>query len=294
MEFSIARRRSVAVLSTLSACALSGLARTSSAQQTRATVLDAVALSVLPPGGYRSRISLGKSIVELVEHGVIVPLKFARIGERSGGIPSGLPAALSAPTETPILLTTQNANAWVNLLWPLGLANYMSANVHSPISGASLASFASTSAWTLGAEPNGAAYFNRFKVVELTPIQEAEVMTVASRSYRPCCNNPTFFQDCNHGSALLGLLELGAAQGLTEQELWREALAFNSFWFASYYVQTAYYFTIVKNIDWEHVDPALVMGKDYSSGGGWSANVDGELRRRTFMRRQPDGAACGA
>ncbi len=35
----------------------------------------------------------------------------------------------------------------------------------------------------------------------------------------------------NHGSALRGLLQLGASQGLSEEELYREALAFNSFWF---------------------------------------------------------------
>jgi hypothetical protein len=49
----------------------------------------------------------------------------------------------------------------------------------------------------------------------------------------------------------------------------------------------------VKNIDWENVDPALVLGKQYSSSGGWTTNVDSELRRRNFLPKRQGGAACG-
>ena len=40
------------------------------------------------------------------------------------------------------------------------------------------------------------------------------VISIAKNAYRSCCDNSTFFQDCNHGWALLGLLQLGAGQGL--------------------------------------------------------------------------------
>src|SRR3546814_19376416 len=91
------------------------------------------------------------------------------------------------------------------------------------MNGDSLYNFASTGGWTLGKEQNGGAYFNKFRIVELTPEQVALVTQVAKSTYRPCCNNSTFFQDCNHGSALLGLLHLGASQGLTENELYQAA-----------------------------------------------------------------------
>ncbi len=160
--------------------------------------------------------------------------------------------------------------------------------------GADLFGFASTGGWNIGKEENGGAYFNKFKIVELTPEQEALVMKIAENSYRPCCDNSTFFQDCNHGSALLGLIQLGASQGLSEEELWREALAFNSFWFPDTYIVTGLYFKAVKNTDWKDVDPQLVMGKDYSSGSG-SYRVQSEVANipNLVPQQQGGGANCG-
>jgi hypothetical protein len=247
---------------------------------------------VLPEGGFRSKIVLESSIVRLVELGVIDREKFMAVyGGR--GLPEGLENVLTEPSTRPILLTEGNANVYVTLLWPLGLANSMEANEESPMKGKSLFNFASTGGWTLGKAKNGAVYFNQFEIVKLTPEEEALVVRVAQRTYRPCCDNPTFFQDCNHGSALLGLLELGASQGLTEEELYREALAFNSFWFPSNYVATAVYFKAVKNTDWEDVDPRLAMSKYYSGGSGWYTNVYSPLSSLNLLPQGRNGGGCG-
>jgi hypothetical protein len=53
---------------------------------------------------------------------------------------------------------------------------------------------------------------------------------VASKVYRPCCGNPTSFPDCNHGMALLGLLELMASQGATVDQMFTAAKQVNAFW----------------------------------------------------------------
>jgi hypothetical protein len=169
----------------------------------------------------------------------------------------------------------------------------MSTNDASPIKGKSLLTFASTSGWTLGLEANGGVYFNKVRVVDLTPDQEALATEIARKTYRPCCNNATFFQDCNHGSALLGLLELGASQGLAKDALYREALAFNSFWFPSNYVQTALYFKAVRHIDWERVDPVEIMGFDYSALGPWSKNVQAEVAKIPGLLPPRNSATCG-
>jgi hypothetical protein len=232
-------------------------------------------------------------VVKLVQNGVIDRNKFLAIYESRGGLPAELKDVLDSLSSKPILLTRQNANYYVNLLWPLGLANYISSNKKSPINGKSLFNFASTGGWNLGKEENGGAYFNKFKIVELTPEQEALVTKIAQNTYRPCCNNSTFYQDCNHGSALLGLLELGAAQGLSEDELYHEALAFNSFWFPHNYIQTALYFKAVKNTDWDKVNPKTIMGKDYSSIGGWYANVDAEVKKLGLVPQDRSGSNCG-
>lgn len=248
---------------------------------------------VLPEQGFQSKIHLGESVVRLVEHGVIDREKFEALYKDRGGLPEGLRNVLTQPSHELILLTRESANYYVNLLWPLGLANRMSANERSPINGNSLFNLASTGGWNLGREENGGAYFNKFAIVSLAPEQESLVTKIAENTYRPCCDNSTFYQDCNHGSALLGLLQLGASQGLTEDELYREALAFNSFWFPHNYIQTALYFKAVKGIEWESVDPKVVLGKDYSTISGWSGTVAKEVASRGLVPQAQGGAGCG-
>lgn len=255
---------------------------------------DETVAKVLPEKGFQSEIYLADSVLKLVEKGVIDQNKFKAIYNERAGLPSELEDVLTKPSYDPILLTRDNANIYVNLLWALGLSNYMSTNKDSPINGESLFNFASTGGWNIGKEENGGAYFNKFRIVELTPTQEALVTEIAKNTYRPCCNNSTFFQDCNHGSALLGLLQLGASQGLTAEELYRETLFFNSFWFPHNYVQTALYFKVIKNTDWEKVDPKEVMGYNYSAISNWAKNVQVEIAKLpNLIPQTQSGGSCG-
>ena len=255
-------------------------------------LFDEVAAKVIPATGFQSSIHIGAGVAKLAEIGIIDRAKFAAM-YRGRDMPVEIESALSRSSDNPILLMPANANNYVNLLWPVGLANYMSTNDTSPIKGKSLLTFASTSGWTLGQESNGGVYFNKVRVVDLTPDQELLATEIAQKTYRPCCNNSTFFQDCNHGSALLGVLELGAAQGLTKEALYREALAFNSFWFPSNYIQTALYFKAVRDIDWERVDPMQIMGFEYSALGPWSKNVQAEVAKIPGLLPPRKNAACG-
>lgn len=256
-------------------------------------LFDEVIAKVLPEQGFQSKIALGDSVVKLTQNGVIDREKFLAIYQDRGGLPGELQDVLNAPSFNPILLTKENANYYVNLMWPLGLANYMSSNKESPVNSKSLFNFASTGGWNLGKEENGGAYFNQFNIVELTPEQEVLVTKIAQNTYRPCCNNSTFFQDCNHGSALLGLLQLGASQRLSEDELYREALAFNAFWFPHSYIQTALYFKAVESTDWDNVDPKVVMGKDFSTISGWSGTVAKKVSELDLVPQRQNGAGCG-
>jgi hypothetical protein len=258
----------------------------------RKALHSAAMTTTMPPEGYQSRISFGNSIVVLVRQGVIDPRKVeALYAQSSASVSEELRSLLAKPSYRPIRLTRDNARMNVNLLWALGLANHLDANARSPLNGPALARFASTGGWTLGNESEGARYFNRFAIVPLTTAQEALVVRVALRTFRPCCNNPTFFQDCNHGSALLGLLALGARQGLDEQALFREALAFNSFWFPHHYAQMALYFSMVKGTAWSDVEPRKAMSAVFSSAKGWRMNVAADLERHGLMPEQ-GGANC--
>jgi hypothetical protein len=258
-------------------------------------LLDEAISRVIPEAGFQSRIALKDSIVKLAIQGVIDEKKFRALYGPNRPIPGEFAMVLRAPSNREILLTENNAADYVNLLWPVGLATHMAANSGSPLNGDSLFNFASTGGWTLGKEPNGGTYFNKLAIVGLTEEQEARVVRIAKATYRPCCNNSTFFQDCNHGSAMLGLLQLGASQGLSDSELYREALAFNSFWFADYYVRTALLFKVVKKTEWGDVDPRVVMGYDYSAGGPWQQNVAAPVAKipDLFPPTTEGGAACG-
>lgn len=261
------------------------------------TLYDETVAEVLPEQGFKTRIILGDAIVKLVNAGVIDLKKFKEL-YRERGLNEQELAILTKPSAKPLTVNAGNAGFLINLFWPLGLANQTEFNKNSPIGGESLFDFASTGGWTLGKEDNGGKYFNKYEVVKLTPKQEAIALEVAQNTYRPCCNNSSFFQDCNHGSALLGVIELGASQGLTTEELYKIALQFNSFWFSQTYIQTALYYKIAKNIDWENVDPKEIMSIDFSSASGWGKNIGQpfqEIAKKNpnLLPQRPGGQGCG-
>lgn len=67
--------------------------------------------------------------------------------------------------------------------------------------------------------------------------------------------------------AVLGLLELMASQGATEDEMYEAALAFNAYSFSDTYIRTAAYFAL-QDIPWSEVTPQQVLGAEFSSGQG--------------------------
>ena len=250
---------------------------------------------VIPESGFQSRIALRDAIVQLVDYGVIDRGKFFALARQRGAPPEELSTVLSEPSHQPLRLTTENAGDLVNLLWPLGLSNYMAGNFSSPLNGESLYNLASTGGWTLGAAENGGEYFSAFPIVPLNTAQEHLVIQIAKATYRPCCDNSTFFQDCNHGSALLGLLQLGASQGLDEAELYREALAFNSFWFPDNYILTALYLKVFEGLEWQDADPVEILGFRFSALSSWRKNVEAPLSTISGLVPPPQGGAnCGA
>ncbi len=255
--------------------------------------MEKMAAEVLPAEGFRTRVVLGDALPKLVAAGVIDLEKFKALYEQRGGLSEKQLKILTEPSYEPLAVGAESAGFLVNILWPVGLANKTEFNESSPLNGDDLFRFASTGGWRLGKEDNGGDYFNAVRAVELTPAQEAKVLEMAKNIYRPCCGNSAFFQDCNHGSAMLGLLELGVSQGIPERELYRAALALNSFWFPSNYVSTAAYFKVVRGTDWSDVDPKEILGLAYSSASGWSKNIGQEVEKLGLLPKR-SGGGCGA
>ena len=248
---------------------------------------------VLPEQGFKTDIIFGDSMKILVESGVIDLKKFENLYKTRGGISDDMLKILTNGSSEQIVINDKTAPVYLNLFWAIGLSNKTKFNEQSPINGKDLYGFASTGGWNLGKEENGGAYFNKIEVIRLTSEQEKLVLEVAQNTFRPCCDNSTFFQDCNHGSALLGALELAASQGYSREQLYQLSLQLNSFWFSDNYIKTALYFKVFENKDFNRVDPKEIMSFKYSSASGWMENVDKKLQSIQQLKSQNSGINCG-
>ena len=133
------------------------------------------------------------------------------------------------------------------------------------------------------------AHFSKHSFVVLTPQQQAMVEEMSKNIYRPCCNNSTHFPDCNHGMAMLGLLELMAANGVSQAEAYKVALQVNSMWFPQTYQDLAVYFA-ENGTSWDKVDPKVVLGINYSSASGYK-NTRAQIK--SLPQPTQGGGGCG-
>ncbi|OGG42153.1 hypothetical protein A3A21_02095 [Candidatus Jorgensenbacteria bacterium RIFCSPLOWO2_01_FULL_45_25b] len=190
------------------------------------------------------------------------------------------------PTEERITMTKKNANTLLNILWAFGLANKNQIleegeMMDKEYGGAG--NFASTGGWTL-AKGDAMEHYSTHRFVELNESEQNLVARVAGGIYRPCCGNSTHFPDCNHGMAMLGLLELMAKEGVSEKEMYEVALKVNSLWFPGVYENIAEYMQL-KNIE---QDPQKMLGYDFSSASGYR-NVQNAIT----PKKQEGGGGCG-
>ncbi|MDP3762913.1 MAG: hypothetical protein Q8Q97_02470 [bacterium] len=167
-------------------------------------------------------------------------------------------------------ITPKNSGFILNLFWALGLGNKNEILENGPMSDqryGGAGGFASTGGWTL-AKGGAMDHYSRHKFFNLTPEQQKLVERVSKNIYRPCCDNPTHFPDCNHGMAMLGLLELMASQGISEEEMYKTALQVNALWFPEEYQTIAKYLE-TRGTAWGEADPKEILGANYSSASGF-------------------------
>ena len=242
---------------------------TSTSSAKKLVVSKSLQDEVLPPQGVKIPAKWGNLGRELVVSGAIDPAKFRQYYAESGGLTAEESNLLMGKNNRDIVMTLQNSDVLLNLLWALGLANKNVILEKGPMmypGNGGVQNFASTADWDLS-RGNVMNYYSRFNFISLTPSQQALLKKVSLEIYRPCCDNSTYFPDCNHGMALFGLLELMASQGATENQLYSAALSVNSYWFPENYLTLAVYFKKAGK-DWKNIDAKEVLGKRYSSGLG--------------------------
>lgn len=253
---------------------------------------------VLPEEGFELPITWSDLAPRLIELGVIDREKFEKavaMGEEEKVI-------FEAKKDLPIKINAQNSQFVVDLLWALGLAQKSLVYEEGPMGPTSpeaargkqnynewVGNFASTGGWTL-AVGDAMSHYNKHDLIALTPDQHKKVMELASNVYRPCCGNNTAFPDCNHGMAALAAIELMVSKGLSDEEIYKNVLKLNSFWFPQNYLTVATYFAR-QGTSWDSVDAKLVLGPEYSSGKG-----AGEIMKKVgpLPYGGQAGGSCGA
>jgi len=250
----------------------------------------AVALGVLPEGGSVLPVRWENTGAKLVSVGAIDLNKFKAIYEERGAFTDEYKNLLLGQNNGQLKITEDNAGYLLNLFWALGLSSknpiLENGEMTDPAYGGA-GGFASTGGWTV-AVGDPMDHYSRHKFFDLTLQQQALVDKVSKGIYRPCCGNSTHFPDCNHGMAMLGLLELMASQGASEREMWQTALVVNSYWFPDTYVTIATYMKN-KGVAWKDVDPKEMLGKNYSSVSGFQ-KISASVPQKGTSK---GGSGCG-
>jgi len=244
---------------------------------------------------------------KMISVGVIDAGKFEQLYASRGGLDNEAKALLYGEQNGNLKITSENSGMILNLLWALGLGakndiletgpmmTYGRAGSPADLSAKALASagalakagnLASTGGWTL-AKGNAMDHYSRHPLIVLSQEQQELVERVAKNIYRPCCDNSTYFPDCNHGMAMLGFLELMASQGISEQEMYKAALEVNSYWFPDEYSTIARYFAS-KGQTLSAIDPKEILGPKYSSASGFR-----QVASLVPQVKSQGGSGCG-
>ena len=248
-------------------------AKTQAAQsqsQTEQTPTVDLTEEVVPSGGITLPVTVGDIGKQLMDEGVIDAEKFTALYARRGGLGVSEQRLLAGGADENLTITPQNAGFLLNVFWALGLGNKNAVLEEGPIAEDGIegaAQFASTGGWSL-AKGDTMDHYSKHQFVVLNDEQQKLVERVSQNIYRPCCGNSTYFPDCNHGMAMLGLLELMASQGVSEADMYRAALAVNSYWFPETYLTIAK-LAYNNGQSWSDINPQVALSAQYSSSAGY-------------------------
>ncbi len=245
---------------------------------------------VVSEKGYKFSILWGDLGKRLVADGVIDEVKLAQAITGKDTLLDNDKKYLTGTNET-LELNQSNARFWLDVLWGLGLANKNRLLDEGDMKKyGDPASFASTGGYTL-AKSKAMDYYSRYSYINLDEKKQALVEEIAGSVYRPCCGNSAAFPDCNHGMAMLALIELMASQNFSKDEIYKTALAFNTYWFPQTYLDIAYHFEKNKR-DYAKVSPAEILSKAFSSSQGYAV-----IRKQVGLLAWPltkSQGGCGA
>jgi hypothetical protein len=252
--------------------------------------------TINPSTGYTIPAIFGDVGPQMLAAGAIDYNQFSRVYEQAGQpLTDAQQSILTRGSDESVHINQENAYYLLNFFWALGLVNDNPLLTEGPLveySEGRIERFAATGGWTIGQKPP-AELIASAAILHLNHEQQERLEEVAYNAFRPCCNNHTAFPDCNHGMALLGLLQLMAAQDATVEEMFDAAKYVNAFWFPEQTLQMAAFFQLNQGLAFAEVDPRLLVGPQISSAAGYR-NVQEWLAQNGGLQQSPGGGGgCG-
>lgn len=249
-----------------------------------------------PSSGYKIPLVLGDIGPQMLAVGAIdLPILkelYKQVGKPTD---EDMFKILTTGSKSSIVITQKNAAFLLNFFWAFGLTNKNAILTEGTMTSRGkdqVGNFASTGGWTLGKKPPMDLYAS-YSFLPLSEDQQARLVKVASAVYRPCCDNPTDFPDCNHGMAMLGLLEMMAAKNASEEEMFNAAKYVNAYWFPQQTLEIATLFKASQNVSFSKANAPLVVSREYSSGTGFR-NVHQWMGENGLLEQTPNGGgSCG-
>jgi hypothetical protein len=245
--------------------------------------------------GIDPMVTFGNAITSMVRVGAIDKSKFTKLYAGDENLLHNALMLLNEDSKRPVQVNQHNAGLILNMLWPLGISNQSDVLSKGPMGTTfkdRMNNMASTAGWILAVE-SGERYVNQLMLVPLRPDQQSMVVEISQHIYRPCCNNPTSFPDCNHGAAMLGYIELAVSQNLSPQRIYANALALNSLWFPKHYQLLNIWTRAERNTSLNSSDPKTALGSRYSSAQS-ASEIALALKKKGVLPTSPAGGNCSA
>lgn len=228
----------------------------------------AVRKAVNPPEGYSLPIVYGQIGVQLAQAGVIdLPMLQSDMQQKGQAITDLERKALTQGDPEPIVITLENALYLKDLFWAIGLAN-QNAILEQDAIQTKLTSLPSLATWKLSRQP-ALTFFAKKEFFSLTPEQQSRLEEVAKAIYLPCCDNSVFTPDCQHNMAMLGLLEMLAAQDVGKNEMFAAAKNAKAYWFPQQTQEQAIFFIATQLKEYPNVSAEEIVGAEVSSKNGF-------------------------
>ncbi len=245
---------------------------------------------IYPAGGFELPITWGGSVKQLIASGALNETTLIYSVLKSNETITPYEEEIMSGTYSGyVYINSSNAEFFLNVLWSIGVNDNNSIITKGPLSSyGNPYQYASTGGYL----PLGRLKLAGLNLINLTAAQENEVMDVSAAAFRPCCDNPAMFPDCNHGAAELALIEMMAAQGYNESQIFTVLQRFLSEYFPQNMFEEAVIYA-AHGINFSSVPANVTIGRSLFSASG-QQNVAAYIQKYGLLQGGSSSSTSGS